>query len=323
MIKGLVGDLGGTNARFAQAQIAESGEVTISDLIRLKARDYPTAYDGLKAYIHQAKPTDVAFLAVACAGPVRDGKVDLTNVGWSLSAAELSTALKIGHVHLLNDLEAVAWAAPKLTGDDLRQIGGVAAKAGAGDSISVLGVGTGSNCATFMDKARGVVVVGEGGHISFAPNDEVEVEIWRRLASRFGHVSIERLASGPGLYNIYLAMCDMAGHTVTCEDSEDVSRLADAGDAFAEEVIDRFCRVIGAVGGDFALSFGASALYLAGGIAPQLMITERRAAAFRAGFENKGRFRPFVEAVGASVIIHPNAALTGAAHSAALTLKAA
>jgi len=322
-VQGLVADLGGTNARFATVEIAGDGEVRIVDLHRFKARDYPTAYEAMEAYLKQAPKADRQFVSIACAGPVRDGKVDLTNLGWSLSVDEIRKRVDVPLIQLINDLEAVAWAAPRLGADDLRPLGEAAAGVSTGGVIAVLGVGTGTNCAAFLDQsASGVVAVGEGGHASFAPTDAVEAEIWARLLERFGHVSIERLVSGPGLFNLYQAMSDIAGRPQTCADSEAVTRLADSGDADAEAVVDRFCRIMGAVAGDFVLIFGASALYLAGGIAPALMCTERRAKAFREGFENKGRFREYVQGVGGFVITHEHTALMGAGRAAAIRLHA-
>jgi glucokinase len=318
--QGLVADLGGTNARFARGEIDASGEVRVSDIIRLKARDYPTADGAIDAFLAQAELGDLDFVSIACAGPVRKGEVALTNLGWSLSKAKLQPRLKARSTHLINDLAAVAWAAPTLEQGDLRPLRDGAAIGG--EVIAVLGVGTGTNCAAFIDRdGEDQVVVGEGGHISFAPNDDIEAKIWEHLNNRFDHVSIERLVSGPGLFNIYQALCDINGQPQVHANSEAVSAAADAGDALGEQTLDCFCRVLGAVSGDFVLTFGASALYIAGGIAPQLMCTPARAAAFQERFEHKGRFRSYLEGVGAFVITHPNAALLGAVRAAAASLK--
>ena len=320
---GLVADLGGTNARFAQAEIGLSGEVEIKDLVRLKARDFATADAAISAYLDQTAPPRLEFVSVACAGPVVDGQVALTNLGWTVSKHRLQPLMQQGSTHLLNDLAAVAWAAPQLTAADLRPIGPVPAES-ANDVIAVLGVGTGTNCAAFINHDHdGVVVVGESGHISFAPHDEVEAGIWRYLMDRYGRVSIERLVSGPGIFNIYQAICHLADAPETATGSEMVSQMADAGDPLAAQAIDRFCRVLGAVSGDFVLTFNASALHIAGGIAPMLMSTPERCGAFRWGFENKGRFRSYVERVGAYVITHPHAALMGAARAASIERKLA
>lgn len=321
LFRGLVADLGGTNARFAQAEVTPSGEVRITDIIRLKARDYPTADGAIEAYLAQTAAGTMQFVSIACAGPVRNGRVALTNLGWSLSKADLHPRLNAGSTHLLNDLAAVAWAAPQLEVGDLRPIGDRPAPIG-GAVIAVLGVGTGTNCAAFVDgDGDGKVLVGESGHISFAPQDETEVAIWRHLMNRFGRVSIERLVSGPGLLNIYQALCDMAGRAPTYTSSEEVSAAADKDDPTAEETVLCFCRVLGAISGDFVLTYGATALYVAGGIAPGLISTPNRRAAFRERFENKGRFRNYLEEIGAFVILHPHAALLGAARAAALEAK--
>ncbi len=321
--RGLVADLGGTNARFACADIGPAGEVAIHDLVRLKARDYQTADAAIRAYLDQASDPNLSFVSIACAGPVRDGQVALTNLGWTVSEHALKPLMNDGSTHLLNDLAAVAWAAPRLTPADLTPLA-EGREPYRDDVIAVLGVGTGTNCAAYVKGAgaEGSVIVGESGHISFAPNDAMEAKIWTYLLDRYGRVSIERLVSGPGIFNIYQAVCHIEGAPETCVNSEAVSRQADGGDPVAALAIDRFCRVLGAVAGDFVLTFDATAVHIAGGIAPALMCTPERIAAFAQGFGNKGRFRPYVERVSAYVITHPYAALMGAARAASIERRA-
>ena len=319
--RGLLADLGGTNARFAVGQISPNGEVAITQSASLRVRDYATADAALEAYLQRASGDRFDFAALACAGPVEAGRVNLTNLGWRLSECELAAALGLERVKVLNDLAAVAWAAPALGHADLRAVGAAPFRPGI---IAVLGVGTGSNCAVSVPGAAegDVVLVGEAGHAGFAPCDELEIEIWRRLNARFGRVSVERLASGPGVLNIYLALCDIAGSRPGCETPEAVSLLADGGDAIADQALDRFALVLGGVAGDCALASGARSLYVAGGVAPGLL-TADRTAAFRARFEDKGRFAARMEQIGVFIIVHPHASMIGAERAANLSVRSA
>ena len=321
-LRGLVADLGGTNARFAIASVAPGGAVTLSEAAGLRARDYPTAEDAVRTYLAGVSDPTLDFAAMACAGPVQDGQVFLTNLGWTLStshlAASLDLGLDTGRIHLLNDLAAVAWAGSLLGEHDLRPIGPKSRdRADVQQVIAVLGAGTGANCSALVRSAAGdqVVLAGEAGHASFAPTDERDVEIWRRLNALYGRVSVERLASGPGTLNIYRALCEIEAVACACATPEDVSARADRGDRLASEALDRFAMALGAIAGDFALTFGAQALYLTGGLAPRLLIGER-ASLFRSRFDDKGRFAPYMHDIGTSVIVHPHAALIGAAHAA-------
>jgi glucokinase len=311
---GLVGDLGGTNARFALAEIAAHGEPRIREPKALPAQDFADPQAAIDAYLAGADTPKLAFAALACAGPIEDGRVTMTNLAWTLDEAILREALKTDRVRLLNDLAAAAWAAPALGAEDLAPIG--AHPPPKDGTIAVFGAGTGTNCAAYLSgDGREAVLAGEGGHIGFAPADETEVAILGQLAGRFGRVSLERLASGPGLLNIYEALCALAGRKARCDDPAAVADLAKAGDADAAAALDRLARVLGAAAGDFALIFNAAAVYLAGGMAGHVLTTEARKAAFRERFEDKGRFSARQARVGAFVITSPYVALLGAARA--------
>jgi glucokinase len=152
----------------------------------------------------------------------------------------------------------------------------------------------------------------EGGHAGFAPLDEVEVEVWKRLKARYGRVSIERLLSGPGLFDLYRALADIDGVNAELPDDKGVIEAANAGDRMAGVTADRFCAIMGSVAGDLALTFGArGGVFISGGLAPR--IADRLAASqFRARFEDKGRLSPFVAQVPTSLVLHPYPAIVGA-----------
>jgi len=178
----------------------------------------------------------------------------------------------------------------------------------------VLGAGTGFGVAALARGPLGdVALATEGGHAGFAPIDEVEVEVWRRMHARHGRVSIERLLSGGGLYDLYRILCELEEGTPVCGDEKAVMQAATNGDPAAVRTLDRFCAILGGVAGDLALTYGArGGVFVSGGIAPR-MADRLAAGGFRARFEDKGRLSPFVKDIPTALVLHPYPALVGAA----------
>jgi glucokinase len=316
----LVGDVGGTNCRFALVE-ASGHEVRLVDPQSFKVADYPRLEDAIDHYL-QSRPADRPGQAVvAVAGPVTNGEAELTNGRWMMSETGLERR-GFCAARLINDFEALSLAAPRLGDSDLGDIGGVKA-AQPGHTVAIIGAGTGLGVGALVRDGVGqAVAVSEGGHIAFAPTDEVEIEILRVLGARFGRVSLERILSGPGLVNLYQALAQIQGRAVEPLKPEDVEERSERGDTLARETLARFCRIYGAAAGDFALAFGAAGgVYLGGGVAPKLLDT-LRAGDFRKAFEDKGRFSDYCAAIPTKVILHPHAALLGAA-AAPLAMHAA
>ena len=316
--RGLVGDVGGTNVRFAIASLAADGAVELTAARTLQASDHATAGSALAAYLGAMEEGSLDFASVACAGPVVSGRVSFTNLDWSFGEDDLRQAAGVGHALLLNDLAAVAWSTPALSPSHLHPIGDISASPGEPATVAVLGVGTGVNASAMARAPSGApsVIVGEAGHASFAPSDEVEMALWRRLRQRFGRVSNERLLSGPGLRNLYEALCDEAGVQAETFSPAEMDAKARSGDRIAEESLIRFCSIMGAVAGDIALTFGArGGVHIAGGVAPRILPWLERGE-FRRAFEDKGRFAPYLAGISTQVILHPQAALIGAAQAA-------
>jgi glucokinase len=244
---------------------------------------------------------------------VLDGEIEFTNLAWQVSEGELLAHFEFEAVKLINDFAAQALACPLLTAESLKCIG-PKLRGGADCPMVVLGAGTGFGVAGLARSERGdIAVATEGGHAAFAPVDAIEIEIWRQFGERHGRVSIERLLSGRGLFELYGVLAGMNQADAPLADEKAVFEAASKGDALAAETLDRFCGILGSVAGDLALSFGArGGVFVSGGIAPRM--AERLASGtFRSRFEDKGRLRSYVEQIPTSLVIHPYPAIIGAA----------
>lgn len=310
----LVGDIGGTNCRLALVRTDEN-PLAFYAPHNMRCAEHDSFDAALSAYLNGAAGglrVDRAVLAVA--GPVVDGRVDMTNHPWTVTEARLSSVTG-GSARLINDYAALAYAAPALTDGDLRTVGPVLDRWAEG-TIAVLGAGTGFGVSALVrDNGQEAALVGEGGHVAFAPTDAVETDVLRILQARFGRVSVERLLSGPGLLNLHQALSEIQGVTPTYRSPDAVTAAAAAGEARAVECTERFCAILGSVAGDFALAYGArGGVQIAGGVS-QLLLATPAAAAFRPRFEDKGRFRTYLAGISTTVVLHPQAALVGAARA--------
>lgn len=317
---GLVGDIGGTNARFALVN-AQPGRPQLLSPKNYLCSDFATAEDAVNTYLaehaHQPRPSS-AVLAVA--GPIIDGSISLTNTDWSISETGFSEAVRLSSTTLVNDYAALALAAPMLAPEDTEVIGPDLAGRPDG-AIAILGAGTGFGASALVrDGDREAVLTTEGGHITLAPVDDLEVEIWRMLRNIHGRASVERILSGPGLLQLYAILSKIHGTEAVAGAPREVTLRAEAGDVVAVRTLERFCAILGSVAGDFALAYGArGGVYMAGGVSKHLMKTLKNGE-FRARFEQKGRFEDYLKAIPTRVIAHPHTiALLGAARTLART----
>ncbi len=313
-LSGMVGDVGGTHARFALARVTD-GAVRLDAVTSLRVVDYATGEEAMGAFLDRLGPRQrPRFAVIAAAGPVENGIVELTNnTAWRLSERVLAKACDLSGVRLINDFAAQALAIDHLGGDDVRRIGPPGA-AITRATAAILGPGTGFGAAALADDGvHRTILTGEGGHVGFSPGDEVELEIVRRLMARFGRASVERLISGPGLLNLHQALAEIRGEPVTCDRPDEITKRGLAGDPLARATLGRFCAMLGSVAGDFALAFGARrGVYIAGGIAPAILDV-LESSEFRRRFEAKGRMSDYMKAIPTLVVIAAHAALTGAA----------
>jgi len=318
----LIGDIGGTNARFALADADGSG---FSNQLTLACEDYETAELGIADYLERSGSGAPDAICLAAAGPVVDGAVRFTNNHWVIDIRVLKTRFPSSRIQLLNDFESIAFSIPMLGKDDLASIGPVAAEPEdkRDFTFAVLGPGTGLGAGGLLLRASGIYpVVGEGSHAGFAPETTMQMEVLKELRRRFERVSSERLVSGPGLENIYRALGRVRGKAVEeIKAAEIFSRVLAREDALAVESVEMFFEVLGQVAGNLALTLGAfDGVYLAGGIVkryPDLL----KNSAFRSGFENKGRHRVLMQRVPTYLILHPQPGLLGASYCARELLR--
>ncbi len=272
----LIGDIGGANARFALANPVQPG---FHDAMTLKCADFAWADDAIRHYLDELSAGSPDVICLAAAGPVVDNTVQITNNHWTLNAADIAADFGINAVRLLNDFEALAYSIPHLQAEDSIAIGLPVPKPLPEDSfnVAILGPGTGLGTAGLMKRGPVIApIVGEGGHVGFAPKSQVQVEILGALRSKFDRVSVERLISGSGLENIYWALTFIHGeHRTQLSAQEIFVNSGEGGDPRAAEAVHMFFEILGQVAGDLALTLGAvDGVYIAGGIAkryPELL----------------------------------------------------
>lgn len=306
----LVADIGGTNARFGLADARQD----IFEAMTLRVRDYPDVMAAARAYrqhLGAGLPRQACF-AVAC--PVLGDEVHFTNSPWSFSIEAARRDLELERLVALNDFAALALALPLLRPDELTAIGGGAPAADA--PLGVLGPGTGLGVSGLIPTSTGFVALqGEGGHVAFAPDNPLEVEIWQRFAAQYGRVSNERVLCGQGLADLYQALAVIGGREAEPLDAAQIlERAGEGGDRLAEETLAVFSGILGSVAGDLALTLGArGGIYIAGGIVPRFA-TAFAQGPFRARFEDKGRFQSYMARIPSWLVRAPQPALRGAAY---------
>lgn len=306
--QGLVGDIGGTNARFAL--VGSDGAISRFASIPCARHESMAAVIGDYLANAGASPSR-AVLAVATS-PAGD-RVSFTNLPWSFSIADLTARLRLQRLEVINDFHANALAIPHLKPDDVIKLGGGEPVAGA--AVGIIGPGSGLGVSALAATPHGLVpIVGEGGHVTMAAGDDEESAVLALLRRDLGHVSAERVLSGPGLLNLYAAICALDGVDAAQPSAAEVTDAALAGrDTRAARALDMFCAMLGTVAADLALTLGArGGIYIAGGIVPRLEAAFARSP-FRRRFEDKGRFSAFLASIPTYVIRRPDTALLGAA----------
>lgn len=310
----LIGDIGGTNARFA---LADSHAPGFSMQKTYACTDFETADMAIRAYLEDVGSPEPVVICLAVAGPVIGNAVRLTNNNWTINAYELGGDFSDTSVKLLNDFEAIALSIPYLSDSDSLPLG--LPESSTVDeqryAYGIVGPGTGLGyAALYKREGIQVPITGEGGHLGFAPESQVQLDVLTALREKYDRVSYERLVSGPGMENIYWALTRIHGEKQTqLSASEIFSRAEKDGDQRAEEAVQLFFELLGQVAGNVAISMSTfDGVYVAGGIAkryPAILANSR----FRSGFENKGRHRSLMEKIPTRLITCDDPGLLGAA----------
>jgi glucokinase len=240
----------------------------------------------------------------------------MTNLGWRFSASDLSEELGIRRIHIVNDFEAIAYSVPRLGREDLRDVGSIEhIPRRDRETVAIVGPGTGLGVGGFVRARKEFIpLAGEGGHIGFAPFDDVETEVLKQLRRRYDRVSAERILSGPGLVNLHDALSAVQGQSRESPDAHEITaRALEDANSFCAQVLSRFCAILGSVVGDVALVMGArDGALLAGGILPAVA-DFLMGSPFRSRFEAKGRFQAYMKNIPTRLIVQDNAGLMGAA----------
>ena len=307
-------DLGGTHVRFALATLKGGTVAALGEPVTLKSGDYdgiPAAWPDFEQQ-HGAPLPKAAALSVA--GPVVDDAVRLTNLPWRIERAELARQLGLDSLVLVNDFEAVGHAVAQAAPGDFRHLCGPEQELPAAGMISIVGPGTGLGVAQLWRGGGDYrISPSEGGHIGFAPVDPFEDQLLDRLRQRFGRVSAERVAAGPGISDIYEALGGKDGcDTDPFEDKNIWSRGIDGHEELATAAVERFCRALGSVAGDLALAHGASAVVIAGGVGRRLS-DYLPTSGFGERFVAKGRFSDAMKALPVKILTLAEPGLVGAA----------
>ena len=309
----LLGDIGGTNARWAWQQAAGGA---LQHSMSYPCAQFPSVRAVIERFLSDHRLPRPARVAFGIATPITGDTVTMTNHHWAFSIAALQRELGIERCLVLNDFAAIAAALPALSPADTRPIG--SGKAVPGAPVGVLGPGTGLGVAGLVqgEAGRHITIAGEGGHVTLASTTAREASVLALLRQRFGHASAERAVSGPGLVNLYDAICtlDALPH-LDLQPADVTGRALAGGNAACTEALQLFGGFLGSVAGNLALTFGArGGIYLGGGIVPRLGALFDTLP-FRQRFEDKGRFRGYLERIPTAVITAPAPGLLGAANA--------
>lgn len=274
---------------------------------------------------HQASLTSACF---GIAGPVKNGRCKTTNLPWDVSERKIKNRFGWGRVRLINDLTATAYAIPLLTKGELFPLN--QRKRTKGENLGLIAPGTGLGMALLVwEDGHYIPVPSEGGHSDFAPNDDAELALWQYLHQRFGHVSAERVLSGPGLFIIYRWLKRTGRRAEPTWLAERINEGDPSGviseAALAEKeplcvkTLNLFVSVLGGAAGNLALTgLTKGGVYLGGGICPKIL-PKLKEDMFMHPFTNKGRFKGLLQEIPVHVILNDKAALLGAAHCALAT----
>lgn len=304
----LMADIGATSTRCAL--LDDQGREVAPEVF--ENADFTGVAGVLSVYLDHRRTSDrPKRAALAVAAPIAGDDVQMMNIAWRFSQRELRESLGLSRLQVCNDFAAVAWGLPHFGPADLAKIGG--GEAAPRMTLATLGPGSGLGVAALVPATDGwAVMTGEGGHVSMPAQTAEEQSVIELLRERFGgHCSAERVLSGPGLVNLYVALAERAGRGQPTVKPEDVTNLAKQGEPLARKTLGMFCAMLGTIAGDLAVTTGArGGVYIAGGIVPRVVELFRKSE-FRERFEAKGRYQSYLAAIPTHVITAPLPAFRG------------
>jgi len=308
-VTALVGDIGGTNARFALWRNQQIESVRV-----LPTVDYPRAEDAIRAYLQGTGQSVEALQAVclACAGPVSGDEFAFTNNHWRLSRKAFCEDLGLSDLLLVNDFTAMALGMTRLREGELIEV--CPGRSEPGAARLVIGPGTGLGVATLLPLPGGgwKALPGEGGHVCLPIGTAREAALWARLHDKFGHVNAEAILSGGGLLELYRTSCALDGELPKLTTPAEVTAAALTGDAYASSVLEQFCVWLGRIAGDNVLTTGSrGGVYIAGGIVPRFVEFFMRSG-FGQSFRDKGCMSRYFDEIPVWVVTAEYPGLEGA-----------
>jgi glucokinase len=277
-------------------------------------REYGSLEEIIQIWLRALDETAPTVCCIAAAAPPAEDQVNMINIDWSFSCAELARKCGFERAAWLNDFQANACALPHLQPHQQETLR--AGDSRAGQALTVMGPGTGLGGAVLeWVNGQGRARACEPGHMGLSPGTEEELEIFRQLMPRYGEIDAERLVSGSGLLLIYQTLATIHGGETAIQSPAGVSSAALEGDELSVMALDTFCALLGSVCGDFVLANGAyGGMYLAGGIAPRIL-DHLRGSRFLQRFSAKGDLSDILQRVPVYAVTAAQPGLIGAAHA--------
>jgi glucokinase len=320
----LAGDIGGTKVNLAY--FGEDLRLNLEHLASFPSRDYPSLEVIVRKYLSERK-FKVDYACFGIAGPVKQGRVEVTNLPWVIVDKEMQQSLGLRHVWLINDLEANAYGIAGLKPEDFVMLN--KGEEGAIGNAAIISAGTGlGEAELFWDGNRHLPIASEGGHADFAPRTDLDIELLVYLRKRFGQVDWEAVLSGPGSFHIYEFLRDtgrgkepqwLAAELHSEEPPKVITRTALEGkNAMCVKALEMFVSYYGAEAANLALkTLAVGGMYIGGGIAPKI-IEKLKDGTFMKAFIGQGRMKDLLAAMPVRVIMNDKTALIGAARCAAM-----
>ena len=308
----MVGDIGGTNARFA---LVAPGKSELMSIKTLQCTKFETVQEAIKSYLSSIDDVEIISACIASAGTTHLDVFKPANNDWVINKSNVSSALNDIQVNWINDFSAQALATTTLKSNDVIVINKGAVQP---ERVRlVIGPGTGLGTCGLINSSNGwVPLPAQGGHSDFAPNSSLEIEIWTLLQKQFGHVAVERILSGPGIVNLYKALCQINEKEVLFNSPSEITSAAIKvnPDSISKETLHLFCRIFGSVTGTIALSTGClGGIYITSDLVRNFLDFFIDSD-FLKSFEDKGRLKYYMNDIPIFISKKENMGLIGSTY---------